>query len=306
MFPALRPNSGGAGPVRRALFFAFAQTAPLSHPARIPAALCVTAGVVAVAFGALISDAPAGPPKLHVDHEWLEIAGLGAALLAVAFVGLAIAWFRLMRQKSAVALDYEARLAETQHRIGNTFSVIAAMLAFQSRQQQEPDVRRAIDQAARRIQVIAAANQMVERTASPEARIDRKFVDQIVDGTIGAFTVGGRVRHEVSVDAIDAPKAMLTPLALILNECVSNALEASMRTNSVAVIVVRLEAQGLAYGERRLTIEDEGAHNDLPYDEWVMLRSRSLPLVNALAVQLGARFQLEKTGERVARATLVF
>jgi hypothetical protein len=66
------------------------------------------------------------------------------------------------------------------------------------------------------------------------------------------------VRHETSIDPIDLPKPMLTPLALILNECVNNALEHGFPGDTHGVIIVRLQTRSDEQGARRLTIADDG------------------------------------------------
>ncbi len=145
-------------------------------------------------------------------------------------------------------------LAEAQHRIGNNLSVISAMLSVQSRQLGDLGARRAIEQAAGRIRVIGDINHLLNHLTSSNVQIDDVLVGELVAKCIDEAGAENRVQHETSIDAIDLPKLMLTPLALLLNECVNGALEHDFPGEAHGVIKVRLEARSEEQGARRLTI----------------------------------------------------
>ena len=138
------------------------------------------------------------------------------------------------------------------------------MLSLQSRQLVDPGARRAIEQAAGRIGVIGDINHRLNHLTSLDVRIDDPFVGELVAKSIDAAGAGNRVRCETSVDPIDLPTLLLTPLALLLNECVTNVLEHDFPGVAQGVIAVRLEARSEEQGDapsddryRRVRFGDE-------------------------------------------------
>jgi len=276
----------------------------------------VIAAVPPLAAGALLFLLASAAP----GARWLPQAPIWrwqtAALLAVvAFAAIAavlIAWLaarciRLAGERDeamTLSLDREARLAEARHLIGNVLSVISAMLSVQSRELGELGARRAIDQAAGRVRVIAEVNRALDHLTSVYARITDIFVGELVAKCIESAGAESRVRHETSIDPIDLPKLMLTPLALLLNECVDNALEHDFPGEAHGVITVRLEARSEEHGMRRLTITAAGLVPP-PEFEVSAARSTSLAFMNAFALQLDGSLRLVRD-ERATRAVLTF
>ena len=238
--------------------------------------------------------------------RWLSVAAI-TAVVAALIAWLATCCLRLAGERDearSVSLDGGARLAEAQHRIGNNLTVISAMLSLQSRQLVDPGARRAIEQAAGRIGVIGDINHRLNHLTSLDVRIDDPFVGELVAKSIDAAGAGNRVRCETSVDPIDLPTLLLTPLALLLNECVTNVLEHDFPGVAQGVIAVRLEARSEEQGARRLTIAVDGSGSATDFDSSAA-HDASLAFMNAFAVQLDGSFRLERA-ERGKRAVLVF
>jgi two-component sensor histidine kinase len=233
----------------------------------------------------------------------VAIAAIAAALIAwLAARCIRVAGERDEAMKSS--LDREARLAEAQHRIGNVLSVISGMLSVQSRELGDLGAGRAIEQAAGRVRVIAEVNRALDRLTSMDARITDIFVRELVAKCIESAGAESRVRYETSVDPFDLPKLMLTPLALLLNECVNNALEHDFPGEAHGVITIRLEARSEEQGMRRLTITAAGLVPP-PDFESSAGRSASLAFMNAFALQLDGSLRLAPD-ERATRAVLTF
>jgi two-component sensor histidine kinase len=279
-------------------------------PARVIAA---AAPLAAGALLFLLAGAAPGalPPPQASIWGWRTAALLAvvatAAVAALLIASLAARCIRLAGERDEaveLGLDREARLAEAQHRMGNVLSVISAMLSVQSRELGDPGARRAIEQAAGRVRVIAEVNRALDRLTSMDARIDDVFVSELVAKCIESAGAESRVRHETTIDPIDLPKLMLTPLALLVNECVNHALEHDFPGEAQGVITVRLEAPSEERGLRRLTIEASGPVPP-PDFESSAAPSASLAFMNAFAVQLLGSLRL-MSDERATRAVLTF
>lgn len=246
--------------------------------------------------------------------EWTSLtryafpaAIVAAGLAAGAIIGLAALVFRQRaenRQTARILIEAEERVAEARHRAGNAFAVISATLALEARRLEDSRARRALRRAGGRIQVMADIGRELDRTASADVRVDAKFLGGFVSARIDAASASERVRHETTVDPIDLPKAMLTPLMLVLDECVVSAIEHGAGSEARGVIRVRLE--GGEPGKRRLIVADDWSGDTLESEDAILGRGASLPFVNALAAQLNGSFQLENIGEIGARAVLAF
>jgi two-component sensor histidine kinase len=90
-----------------------------------------------------------------------------------------------------------------------------------------------------------------------------------------------------SVDIVLSNDAAM-PLALILNELLTNAVKHGLRDRAEGTIRVELTDEGNSY---RLCVEDDGPGFDLTS---VRNRSSGLALVQGLARQLHGRFEVER------------
>ena len=195
-------------------------------------------------------------------------------------------------------------LAENQHRIGNNLAAISSMLSLQGRRLGDGVARHAIEGAAGRIRVVGEINRMFNRLTSNDARIDNAFVADLAAHCVAALGAEDRVRYETSIDPIDTPKRNLLLVALILNECVNNALEHGFPGDESGTITIRLEASRGGEGKHRLTVEDDGVGPPAEFDS-TEARTAGLVFVNSFTLQIGGSFRLE-SGARGARSVLTF
>jgi two-component system, sensor histidine kinase PdtaS len=204
-------------------------------------------------------------------------------------------------QRSA---ERETMLAETQHRIANNLSVVSAMLSIQGRQLGDPAARNAIQGAAARIRVVAEINLMFNRLESTPARIDQAFVRNLVAKCIAVAGAEERVSYQISIGPTELPMRSLLPLALIINECVNNALEHGFPGDARGTITIGLAALSDEPSKHRLTIDDDGLGPPTEFDA-TEARSAGLMFVNSFAVQIGGSFRLEARRPG-ARSVLTF
>lgn len=283
--------------------------------ARMPARLI--AGAPPLAAGALLlllaGAAPGALWPTQALHWQWQTAAFVAAVAAGAIAAALIAWLaarssRLAGERDEAvksSLDHEEILAEAQHRIGNVLSVISAMLSVQSRELSDPAARRAIEQAAGRVRVIAEVNRALDRLTSVSARIDDAFVGELVAKCIESAGAESRIRHETSIDPIDLPKLMLTPLALLVNECVNNALDHDLPGEAQGAIAIRLEARSEEQGARRLTITAARIVPKPDFESNAAAGGASLAFMNAFSLQLNGSLSFMRD-DRATTAMLTF
>jgi two-component sensor histidine kinase len=118
------------------------------------------------------------------------------------------------------------------------------MLSIQGRRLDDGVARRAIEGAAGRIRVVGELNRMFNRLTSNDSRIDDAFVSDLVANCIAAVGAEDRVRNETSIAPIDLPRRNFMLMALILNECVINALNTDLDSDGGTIAIASRHPHG--------------------------------------------------------------
>lgn len=199
---------------------------------------------------------------------------------------------RLLRQQRETSVRRhemrEAMFHELQHRVSNKLQIIASLLTLQKRTVIDPDAQKALEEAALRVGMIG--------------RISRTLHDPDRGG-LGVAAFLEQVGHDI-IEASGAPNVKLTvesdpdiefasdagvPIALILAETISNALEHGFASRGNGTIAIRVSR---AAGRRlSITVTDTGQGVAADFDAG---RSTSLGLriATTLARQMGGTYVL--------------
>ncbi|HEU0098965.1 MAG TPA: histidine kinase dimerization/phosphoacceptor domain -containing protein [Allosphingosinicella sp.] len=185
---------------------------------------------------------------------------------------------------------------ELNHRIKNNMQMLYALLATARRETDSADARRALDEAARRVAAMAAAQTALYQSDNLSRFDSAAFMASVCAAASGACRDG--VRLDLSCDAGRLANDSAVPLALILNELVANAARYGVDAEGRGTIRVALAE---ADGRFTLSVEDDGPGFDLCE---VRRKSSGLGLVAGLARQIGGCFRVERSGG--ARCVLEF
>jgi PAS domain S-box-containing protein len=178
--------------------------------------------------------------------------------------------------------------AELNHRIKNNMQMLHALLSAGRRETRSEEARAALDDAAARVASMAAAQTVLYRSNNL-ARFDtRDFMDSICASAASAC--GEAIEIDCVASTGELSNDTAVPLALILNELVTNAAKYATDGKGGGSIRVALDEQD---GLFTLTVEDDGPGFDL-HD--VRRRSSGLGLVAGLARQIGGSFTVERGG----------
>lgn len=198
----------------------------------------------------------------------------------------------------------ERRQAETQqltlarelnHRVKNNMQMLQSLLRVTTRQTQNNEARKVLEDVTNRIAAMAAAQQVLYGTRSASRFSAAEFVESVCRAASQAFPASVKIVREVADGELDNDDAM--PLALILNELLTNAVKYGCDGSSEGQIRV-----GLANTDGfELYVEDDGPGFDL---QSVSGRSSGLKLVQLLARQL--RGHLEVSMKPASRCTVRF
>lgn len=207
----------------------------------------------------------------------------------------------LERERSrALAENRELLFHELQHRVSNNLQVVAAMLALRKNHVDHEQARAALDDAAGRLALIGRISRTLY-DPSEEGQDIRGFLARLTEDVV---TASGREDIGVSVEAppgLTLQSSVAVPLAIIVAESVSNAIEHGL-PNRGGSIAVTLEDNS---GALSLKIADDGAGLS-PGFKLEEGPSIGLRIATALAGQLKGSFALDHRpgGGVVARLDL--
>lgn len=203
------------------------------------------------------------------------------------------------RERSRVlAENRELLFHELQHRVSNNLQVVAAMLSLQRRHVDHDLARRALDDASARLALVGRISRALYNP-SGEGQNIRAFLM-----TLTADVVEASGRDDIALH-IDAPEDLIlepdiaVPLALIVTEAVSNAIEHGLphRPGSIHI------GLNVADGAITLDVTDDGKGLAADFDPGFN-QSLGLRISNALAGQLNGRFSLRSSARGGATARL--
>jgi PAS domain S-box-containing protein len=178
--------------------------------------------------------------------------------------------------------------AELNHRIKNNMQMLYALLAAARRETDSADARLALDEAARRVAAMAAAQTALYQSDNLNRFDSEAFMASVCAAAAG--TCGDKVRLDLHCDSGRLANDVAVPLALILNELVGNAAKYGTGADGRGTIRVALTEAG---GRFALAVEDDGPGFDLCE---VRRKSSGLGLVIGLARQIGGGFRVERQG----------
>ncbi len=178
-------------------------------------------------------------------------------------------------------------LNELNHRVKNNMQMLQSLLHTAARQTDNGEARRVLGEASGRIAAMAAAQRILYGTTAATRFNAAEFLESVCETVRQTFSTPAKFFCQAEATELSNDVAM--PLALILNELLTNAIKhaADGRSNvNIRVGLTKAEESFLLY------VEDDGPGFD--FDE-VRNRSSGLRLVQGLARQLRGRFEVTTT-----------
>lgn len=217
-----------------------------------------------------------------VDSRWVAVRGRATDDGAIGVVRDVTEREELLRQKDAL-------MVELNHRTKNSLQLVASLLRLESRDVRDPEGRRRFVEASTRVNSIAAVHEGLDRTADLKRVHLVPLLRRLCEDLVHLRSREDEIRLDLSADvAIETDRAI--PLAIIVNELVTNALTYGRRNGEPARVAVAMTEA--AAGELDLLVRDDGP--GLPAD-FTLDRppGLGLQLTKALARQIGGRLELD-------------
>jgi PAS domain S-box-containing protein len=179
-------------------------------------------------------------------------------------------------------------LRELNHRVKNNMQMLQSLLYTATRQTQNPEARKVLEDAAGRITAMAAAQRVLYSTTDATHFSAGEFLDAVCSTAQQTFPPNVKIVWQA--DSAELSNDVAMPLALILNELLTNAVKHGCDASNNTVVGVALRKDD---GKDRfvLDVEDGGSGFDL---QAVKPQSSGLKLVQLLARQLRGEFQVTR------------
>ncbi len=129
-----------------------------------------------------------------------------------------------VRRRDRELITKDATIREIHHRVKNNLQTVAALLRLQARRVATADARLALEESVRRVASIAIVHETLSMSADETVEFDG-IVDRIAAAAVEVAAPEAKVRlHRDSSFGV-LPAEVATPLAMVLNELLLNAVE---------------------------------------------------------------------------------
>lgn len=161
---------------------------------------------------------------------------------------------RSLKQKNQLLEQKDMLLKEINHRTKNHLQLIIGLIQLQIRQLGDPQARAALVDTSRRIMSIAAVHEKLYQADQVETVNAGIYLTELIEGLQGSAST--QTRFLIDVDDVILPLDMAIPLALVLNELVTNALKYAYAGKAPDNVLIELKA---SMSHILLTVKDTGA-----------------------------------------------
>jgi len=222
-------------------------------------------------------------------HEWQVADGSLSANHRSNVVRLSMAQNGLQDFQSPSAQIIELReqlLDELNHRLKNNLQILNGILQTASRNTHSSEAREVLLDTSRRIGAMGTAQEIFYSVRQSIDVSGQGFLEAICANARALFSKDISISCEATVGVL--PKEAAVPLALALNELLTNAAKHGANDRGQVTIDVRLSQR---LGSYELHVQDHGPGFDF---EEAQGRTSGLALVTMLARRLNGSFTVER------------
>ena len=206
---------------------------------------------------------------------------------AANILGMAIERQRIERQLRAALERQQVLLKEVNHRVNNSLQIVATMLHLQASGSENTDEAHALHDASRRIAAISRAHQRLYASDKIDTLDLGSYLTEVCGDLRDAMP--GCEIHVEATDGIEIATDRAIPVALLVNELITNAAKYAYPTGSCRAWVTIARADDTT----TISVRDEGVGLPAGFD----IRSGQrlgMRLVNAFTAQLAAKLDVKR------------
>lgn len=163
-----------------------------------------------------------------------------------------------LRRREMELVSKDATIREIHHRVKNNLQTVAALLRMQSRRMVSDEAKQGLEQAMRRVATIALVHETLSQGLNQNVDFDELIARQFrLSAEVASPT--RHVSTQRSGEFGELPSDFATPLALVINELVTNAVEHGLADRPGTVWLAADRRQGEGGAETlEVTISDDG------------------------------------------------
>ncbi|TDN36759.1 sensor histidine kinase [Hymenobacter sp. UV11] len=196
---------------------------------------------------------------------------------------------QLLAEQRELLTEKEWMLREIHHRVKNNLQVIGSLLNTQADYSPDPAALSALRESEHRVQAMALVHQHLYQTDRVGWVPLPAYVQELAAHLLDAFDATTRVHLHLDLAPLALPVTVATPLGLILNELLINALKHAFGPGQPGTLT--LTGRVLPQHAYQLSVADDGRGLPADFDP-ARANSLGLNLITGLSHQLDGEFSL--------------
>ncbi|MES2627625.1 MAG: histidine kinase dimerization/phosphoacceptor domain -containing protein, partial [Bacteroidota bacterium] len=175
-----------------------------------------------------------------------RLAYAGLVLAGLMLAGTGYGFYSTRRYNKLIAAreqHKELLLREVHHRINNSLQLISSLMNFQARSSASSDVKEVLHQTEMRVHSMAAMHDLLNVSNSPVYINIRTYLDQVLAFHRQVLNDKGNLSLTADIDDAMLPSKIALPVALMLNEMVTNAVKYGFPGDRPGQITVKVKQQ---------------------------------------------------------------
>ncbi|MBK6606927.1 MAG: sensor histidine kinase [Leptospiraceae bacterium] len=190
----------------------------------------------------------------------------------------------------SLLVEKEIILKEVHHRIKNNMNTICSLLLLQSQSITNATAITALEEAANRVNSMALLYDKLYKSSDYREVSVKDYLTVLIDEILENFPNSSSIKVEKRIENFELNTKRLQPLAIIVNELITNIMKYAFKGRESGLITVTAK---LLANNPYISIEDNG--NGLP--ESISFSNSTgfgLMLVRGLTEQLNGKIKIER------------
>ena len=151
--------------------------------------------------------------------------------------------------------EKDALLGEVHHRVKNNLALVLGLIEMQIAKSNNDSLRQELSEVQHRISAMSLIHEKLYKTSN-FAKIDlRDYLQDLVKFLNGFYSKGKNIKLHFEMESILASTKKAIPVALIVNELITNSYKYAFKEKTTGNIYIKLKKQ---IGFSSLTIADDG------------------------------------------------
>jgi two-component sensor histidine kinase len=202
---------------------------------------------------------------------------------------------------SKALADKDILLREIHHRVKNNLQMISALLYLQGKSIDDPSAQDAIRESRDRVQSMAMIHQNLYQDENLLGIEVKDYLDKLFDHLFASYNIKDEaIRLNKQIDSVNLDVDTVIPLALIVNELISNALKYAFTDDQQGQIDVLLHQDDV---QLTLEVKDNGLGLATDFDP-SLSGNFGFKLIGILCDQLDAQWKVSNENGTCVRITM--